>query len=224
MRVYRGRADDVVADAQVTEDMLARAVESGERGLRVWRPDRKLAFGRRDVQAEGYQRAREIAIDHGFPPIERRTGGRAVAYTDTTVSFAITEPIDDLRSGATERYDSATATLQRALWRLGTPVQRGEPADTFCPGNHALSWHGKIAGLAQYVQSGAALVGGVVIVQDHTEIGAVLDRIYDALTVPFDPDTVGSIERVDGRADPEQVMRTIEDAFIGDKDVTVETV
>lgn len=224
MHVVRGRGDDMTADAEIIDALLERAVETGDQGLRVWRPHRKLAFGRREVREAGYQAAREAALEHGFPPFERRTGGRAVAHTGDTVSFALVEPIEDLRLGATSRYDDATEVLQRALWRLGVPVQRGEPEGAFCPGNHSLSYRGKIAGLAQYVTSGAALVGGIVIVRDHGEIGAVLEAVYDALGVSFDQETVGSIERAGGRADPDTVVRTIEDAFTGDRETIVEEV
>lgn len=224
MYVVRGRGDDLTADARILDELLDRVVETGDSAIRVWRPHRKLAFGRRDVRADGYKAAKEVAAEHGFPPYERRTGGRAVAHSGTTVTFALIEPISDLRAGATNRYDEATELLQRALWRLGVPAQRGEPESAFCPGNHSLSWRGKVAGLAQYVQSGAALVGGIVIVQDHEEISEVLAGVYDALGVPFDRTTVGSIERADGNADPEQVIRIIEDTMIGDREVVVEEV
>ncbi len=104
------------------------------------------------------------------------------------------------------------------------PAQRGEPAQSFCPGDYSLQWKGKIAGIAQRVRTGAALVSGVVIVDDHDEIAGVLDPIYAALDVPFDPDSVGSIDKVDGDSDPKHVIETIEGMLVGEADVTVERV
>lgn len=224
MRVLRGRLDDPAADDEVTGDLLERARTTHETGLRVWQPPRQLSFGRRDARGPGYTEAREAAAGRGFPPRERRTGGRAVAYTGTTVALALASPIDDLRFGLTERYDEAALAVQRALWRLGVPAQQGEPPDTFCPGNHSLSWQGKLAGLAQRVTRGAALVGGVVVVDGHDAIAEVLESVNAALEVPFDPGTVSSIERAGGRTDPGAVLGTLESTLVGDREVTTETV
>lgn len=224
MRVLRGRADTRAADRELTATMLAEAADTGESAVRVWRPGRQLAFGRRDVRADGYDQAAKIARDRGFPPVERSVGGRAVAYTETTVAFATARPIPDMRTGMGERYDDATRAVQRVLWKLGIPAQRGEPADSFCPGDYSLQWKGKLAGLAQRVRKDAALVSGVVLVADHEEIAAVLDSVYGALGVPFDPNSVGSVERVAGVTDPDRVVQTVEDALVGDTAVTVEDV
>ena len=224
MRVLRGRLEDPAADSERTTALLEAAVDADEPGLRVWRPPKQLAFGRRDSREPGYGAAREAAASKGFPPRERRTGGRAVAYTGTTVAFALAMPIDDVREGLTDRYDDAAMAVQRALWRLGVPAQQGEPADAFCPGNHSLSWRGKVAGLAQRVQRGVALVGGMVIVDGHEAIADVLAPVYEALEVPLDPDTVGSVERAGGRADPEEVVTVLEEALLDGREPEPETV
>lgn len=224
MRVFRGRGPDPAADRERTGEMLALTAETEEPTLRVWRPHRQLAFGRRDTHAEGYEEAREIAIERDFPPVERNVGGRAAAYAGTTIAVAVGLPIDDVRVGIAERYDEVTTTLQRALWRLGVPAQRGEPPDAFCAGDHSLSWRGKLAGLAQHVRTGAALVGGIVIVRDREAIAEVLAEVYGALEVPFDPESVGSIAHAGGQHEPEEVQRTIEAAFVGDREARVEDI
>lgn len=224
MRVLRGRGDDPSRDRAVTAEMLRRTVETGEAALRVWRPHRHVAFGRRDANAAGYAAAREAAAERGFPPVERDVGGRAVATTGAAVAVAWARPIDDVRRGIDERYDEATQTLQRCLWRLGVPVQRGEPPGSFCPGGHSLSWRGKVAGLAQHVKKGAALVGGVVIVDDREAVADVLEPVYAALEVPFEPDSVGSLARAGGPDDPEAVVEAIEAAFVDGRSVEAEPV
>lgn len=224
MRVLRGREAAPPADRSVTTAMATHTAQTATPALRVWRPPQQVAFGRRDTRTPGYQTAREAAIEHGFPPTERETGGRAVAYPGTAVSIARTYPVDDIRTGISERYESTLSTLQRAFWRLAVPAQRGEPDDSFCPGSHSLHYRGKLAGVAQHVSKGVALVGAIVLVTDHESVAAVLDPVYEALEVPFDPATVGSIERAEGRAEPERVRDTLEDAFIGDHDPVIETV
>jgi lipoate-protein ligase A len=228
VRVLRGRAADVDADRAVTEHLVADAAETGEPAVRVWIPHPQVAFGRRDAREPGYDRARRVARDRGFPPYERETGGRAVAYTGTTVAFCRAAPVADLRSGIEERYDEAVALVQAALADCGVEAQRGEPDHAFCPGAHSLSAEGKLVGIAQRVGQGVARVGGVLVVRDHEAIGDVLAPVYEALDVPFDPGTVGSVARARGvppaTVAPGEVARTLERHLVGDATPTIERV
>ncbi|WP_117594256.1 lipoate--protein ligase family protein [Haloprofundus halophilus] len=224
MRVVRGRASDPETDRDVTAALLEDAAETGVPALRVWSPHRQLAFGRRDARAERYDAAREAAEARGYPPVERSVGGRAVAYTGTTLAFAHARPVEDMRRGLDQRYDDAVTTVIRALRTVGVDAERGEPPESFCPGAHSVQSAGKIAGVAQRVRRGAALVSGCVLVADHEEIAGVLEPVYAALAVPFDPGSVGSVARAGGDGDAEAVARALEDAFVDDRDATVERV
>ncbi|WP_436923178.1 lipoyl protein ligase domain-containing protein [Halosimplex amylolyticum] len=220
MRVYRGRADTIDADRAVSERLVERVAAEGDPAVRVWRPHRQIAFGRRDTGAAGYERARELADGRGFPPVEREVGGRAVAYTGSTVAFARVTPVDDLRSGLQERYDATTADLLDALDGLGVDAGDGEPPDSFCPGTHSVQADcggrvRKLAGLAQRVRADVAVVAGVLVVRDHEPIAGVLDPVYETLEVPFDPETVGSVASAGGESDPQAVVRRVETALGG---------
>ncbi len=212
MRVLRERAESVQADRERTDRMVDRAAETGEPALRVWTPHRHVAFGRRDANAEGYDRARTLAREQGYPPIERRVGGRAVAYTGSTVAFSRAIPGAD-RTAIDGRYADAIERVRDALASLGVDTREGEPDGAFCPGTHSLQATGKVAGLAQRVRRDVAVVGGIVVVCDHAAIAAVLEPVYDALGVPFAPDAVGSVARAGGSGDPQTVCRTLVDAL-----------
>jgi lipoate-protein ligase A len=229
MRVSRGQADSIDADRAVTERLVDRVRTDGDPAVRVWRPHRLVAFGRRDATTEGYDRAREAARGRGFPPVERDVGGRAVAYTGTTVAFVRATPVDGPRGGITARYDAATADLRDALADLGVDASAGEPPDSFCPGSHSLQADcggrpRKLAGLAQRVRADVAVVAGVLLVTDHDEIADVLDSVYDALGVALDPETVGSVELAGGDSDSGRVVEAVERALVGDEPVDVEAV
>ncbi|WP_225333117.1 lipoyl protein ligase domain-containing protein [Halomicrobium urmianum] len=215
MRVLRGRAADPERDFERTREMAVRTAETGEPALRAWRPHRQVAFGRRDARSDGYDLARGIARNRGYVPLEREVGGRAVAYTGSTVAFALARPADD-RSGIRDRYADATDRLRAALADLGVDADEGEPPDSFCPGTHSLRADGKIAGLAQRVRQDVALVAGVVVVADREEIAAVLDPVYDALDVPFDPDSVGSVAAAGSPSDPDAIIDALIRAFVPD--------
>lgn len=226
MRVLRGRAGTVEADRDVTRSLLedARDEAGGVTTVRVWRPHRQVAFGRRDAASDGYERARNLATEHGFPPHERGVGGRAVAYTGDTVAFARVEPIADPRTGIGERYRRVTTDLHVALGRLGVHARTGEPNGAFCPGSHSLQASGKVVGIAQRVRRGAALTAGIVVTRDHEALAGVLERVYEALGVQFVPDAVGSIARAGANGDPETVVRTVESALVGNEEVRVERI
>ncbi len=233
VRVLRGRASDLEADRAATTALLEWTAETDQPVVRVWQPYRQVAFGRRDTYAEGYETARRAAVERGFQPVERRVGGRAVAYTGRTLAFAHTVPIADVRRGMCDRYGVASETLIEALRDLGCDVIRGEPADAYCPGSHSVSGvdnegdlTGKIAGLAQRVQSGAAMVSGCLTVAetDETELRAVLEPVYRALGIDFDPGSVGSVSAADGPDEPERVARALEAALVGDSESVVERV
>ncbi|WP_251341453.1 lipoate--protein ligase family protein [Haloplanus halophilus] len=224
MRVLRGRAATVDADRERTGAMLTRTGETGEPAVRVWTPHRQVAFGRRDAVEPGYDRARAAARERGFEPVERRVGGRAAAYTGSTLAFAHAVPVDDARTGLHDRYEAATERVRRALADFGIDATPGEPAASFCPGTHSLQAAGKVAGIAQRVRADAALVAGCVVVADRDELASVLAAVYDALDQPFDPGSVGSVAAAGGPADAGQVRDAVERALVGDDPTTVERV
>lgn len=220
MRLLRGRAGDHERDYARTRATVARVADDETPALRVWRPHRQVAFGRRDRRAEGYGRARAAASERGYAVLERAVGGRAVAYTGTTVAFALAEPTDSGRDGISTRYDRVAGAVRRALERVGVDAREGEPADSFCPGTHSLQADGKLAGLAQRVRQDVALTAGIVVVSDHAPLAAVLAPVYDALGVPFAPDSVGSVARAGG--DPDGVADALADELAGDRPVRVQ--
>ncbi len=199
----------VETDQKIRRAFVDRTAETGETGLRVWQPPRKVAFGRRDANRPGYEGAQEHAARRGYTPVERSVGGHAVAFTGTTVAFALAEPVEDARLGINERYERTTSLVASALTELGVETEQGEPEGAFCPGTHSLSGTGKIAGLAQRVRTEVAVVSGVVVVRDHEAIADVLEPVYGELDVPFERDAVGSIARASGEATPAVVMDTL---------------
>ena len=223
MRVYRGELATPAADREPTADLLASAA-GGVPAVRVTAPPRQVAFGRRDAREAGFEAAKRAASEAGFRPVERDVGGRAVAYTGSTLSFGVAVPTGDGRGSIDSRYEVATETLRDALRDLGADVARGEPSAAFCPGDHSLrvgermddDGGGKIAGLAQRVRADAALVAGALVVSaaDPEPIASVTEPVYDALGVPFDPESVGSVAEAGGPDDPDAVARAVEAAFV----------
>lgn len=218
MRLLRGRANDHERDHERTRALLARVADDAEPRLRIWRPHRQVAFGRRDRRTDGYNRSRETARDRGYAVLEREVGGRAVAYTGSTVAFALVEPTTDSRGGIDERYDRVSGAIKRALETVGVDAREGEPPDSFCPGAHSLQADGKLVGIAQRVRQNVALTAGIVVLRDHVAIGDVLAPVYEALDLPFDSDSVGSVA-LDG-GDDDGVIDALSTELVGSRRVT----
>ena len=221
MRVLRGRAATISADRERTRTMLDRTGETDSPAVRVWTPHRQVAFGRREAAEAGYDRAVAAAHERGFDSVERSVGGRAVAYTGSTVAFAHAVPVADPRVGLDDRYDAAVARLRRALTSLGVDAAPGEPPDAFCPGSHSLQCRGKVVGIAQRVRTDVALVAGCVVVADRATFADVIDAVYGALGQSFDPESVGSVAAAGGPSDPDPVIDAVERELVGDEPTTV---
>jgi len=218
MRVIRGRGSTLATDRAATRSMLSAAAETGDSAVRVWQPHRQVAFGRRDTNAAGYGEADRAARESDFPTVERSVGGRAVAYTGRTLAFAVAIATDDCRSGIEDRYRIATATVVDALRELGADVEPGEPPASYCPGSHSVRVvdGGKVAGLAQRVRTDVVLVSGCLAVDaaDEPDLAGVLEPVYDALDVEFDPESVGSVASAGCPATPGDVARALETAVV----------
>lgn len=213
MHLTRGRAADPVQDRELTARLLETAA-GGVPSVRVWAPPRHVAFGRRDTRESGYDRACRAAERAGFPPIERSVGGRAVAYSGETLAFAVATPRDDRECSIDDRYTAVGRAVRQALRDLGAAVTTGEPAASFCPGDHSVRVKagGKLTGLAQRVRADAALVAGCLVptAADSAVLSRVLTPTYDALAVDFDPASVGSVEAAGGPTDTTQIRRAVE--------------
>lgn len=185
---------DAAEDHQRTLEMVDDAIAAGETALRVWEPPDQIVFGPRDLHREGFERAMAIARDAAGADVRTRgAGGHAVAIRPGTLAFALAEPVADPRTGIADRYDRVVGAVRRALADRGVAVERGEPDAAFCPGTHSLrNDGGKVAGFAQRVRQDYALVTGVLVTESGPT-AATLEPIYDALGIPFDPESVGSI-------------------------------
>ena len=222
MRVLRGRGSTPVDDHSLTAELLEVTAETGVPGVRVWYPPRQVAFGRRDRSADGYEAARVAAAERGYPPVQRRVGGHAVAFTGDTLAFALATPAGVDRSGIERRYETVLAALRDALAACGVDATVGEPPDSFCPGSHSLQADGKLAGLAQRVRRDVAVVGGIVLAKGVADVVDVLEPVYARLGVAFDPASVGSV--ADAGGDPGRLRASVESALVGDAPRTVRRV
>ena len=163
--------------------------------MRIHRTGRSLAFGRIDRLSDGYARALAIAREHGYEPVERMAGGRAAVFHEGTIAFSRATREPNPRAGTRERFAEMAETIAAALRRLGIDARVGEVPGEYCPGEWSINWAGrqKLAGIGQRVVAGGAHVGGVLVFAGEDQIREVLDPVYTALGLEWDPATAGSV-------------------------------
>ncbi len=175
---------------------------------RVLRPELTVAFGRLDRLRPGYADARAAAERHGFAIHEREPGGHAAAYGPESLVIEI-EGEGGL-DGIHARFERTAAILVATLRDLGVDARLGPVDNEYCPGDYSVNVGGrrKVAGLAQRVRGRRYAIGANLTVGDPAPIRAVLTDVYDAMDLPFDPDTVGATG-----GDPETIAAALRQAY-----------
>jgi octanoyl-[GcvH]:protein N-octanoyltransferase len=219
--------DRPLVDMALSHALLLR-VAAGDRphAVRVYEPGRTAAFSKLDSHAPGFAAACDAARDHGYEPVIRLGGGHAAAYGPGCLIHEEIVPHRSTLEGLQERYAQEEAHVLSALARAGVAgVTAGQLEGEYCAGAHSLHLGGvKVAGLAQRVVKGAALISTVVLVDAGPSLRAVLVDVYRALGIAWRPETAGSIAdvatapapaelagalapgaRLQGRADPAEL-------------------
>ncbi|MBA2524110.1 MAG: lipoate--protein ligase family protein [Solirubrobacterales bacterium] len=198
-RSFPGEADLGTAVSAALMQRVARG-EIGET-IRLHRTDPVLVFGRLDKLRPGYGRAVAIAREHGYEPVLRLGGGHAAAFHEGTVSLSRasrhpgTSGASGSYGGTRGRFEEMAATVTTALRALGIDARTGEVPGEYCPGEFSVNARGevKLAGIGQRVISGGAHTGCVIVVHGGGRIRAVLEPVYEALELDWDPRTAGSV-------------------------------
>ena len=163
---------------------------------------RHVGVTRRDTFRPGFGDAVGAASERGYPVLVRSSGGGATAADLGTFGFSIIRPADEKEAGRgiRDRYDEAASLVLGAFSRLGVTAEVGEVRDEFCPGDHSIRVGDpdggmKVVGIAQRITRRATSVGGIVLVEGEQELSLILEMVYDAMHLPFRPETVGSLSR-----------------------------
>ena len=186
----------------VSRTILGR-VASGELPptIRIHRPPRELAFGRQDLASPGYEEAAKAARAAGFPPVERLAGGRAAVFHEGTIAIAraYSDPQPPKRTYS--RFEEMSELIAESLRDLGVEALVGEVPGEYCPGAYSVNARGatKLVGIGQRMIRGGAHVGVVVVVSGGQRIAEVLEPVYRALELDWNPATSGSVADELGR-------------------------
>ena len=167
----------------------------GNPALRLYSPPPTVAFGRQDRFLGGFPAAAAAARAHGFTPVVRAPGGHAAGYDQGALVIDEVRPERDSLSGIRERFAENAERHARALRRLGVDAEIGRIPGEYCPGDFTVSARGetKLIGTAQRIVRGAWLFSTVVIVEGSGRLRPVLEAVYAALGLSWNPRTVGAV-------------------------------
>jgi octanoyl-[GcvH]:protein N-octanoyltransferase len=131
--------------------------------------------------------------------VRRVSGGHAVVLGRGSLCVGFAEAAATFEH-TQERYERLTGALITAFAAVGVDSQRGELPGEWCPGSWSIRSGGvKLAGLAQRAIKGGAWAEAVVQLGPDEGTRALLAEVYDALDLPLDPATVGSVSELAGR-------------------------
>jgi octanoyl-[GcvH]:protein N-octanoyltransferase len=175
--------------------------------LRIARPGTTVAFAKRDAVSPGYDAAMRAAREQGFEATLRLAGGRAAVFHDGTMEIGHAVPAAEPRAGIHERFRQTAGRLARALVTLGVDARVGEVAGEYCPGRYSVNARGaaKLAGIGQRVVGGGSHTGVVLVVEGEERINAVLEPVYAALGLDWEPGVTGSVRSEEAGATWERV-------------------
>lgn len=211
--LIEGRAaGDPVLDLALAPALLQRVASRMRPPLvRVYRPWPTVAFGRRDSFLPGFAQAAAAAHRHGFAPVIRSAGGRAAAYHEQCLVIEEIIATADATAGIQERFGAEAESQAQALRELGVDARVGEVAGEYCPGEFSVNARGetKLIGAAQRIIRGAWLFSSVVVVGGSAAVRDVLEDVYAALSLQWNPASAGSIQDQRPDVTVEEVQRAL---------------
>jgi octanoyl-[GcvH]:protein N-octanoyltransferase len=182
----------------LTHALLDRA-NAGElaEAVRLCVPGRLVSFGKLDAFAPGFAAAVTAAERAGYAAVHRLGGGRAAVFHEGTILFSHVLRVQDPRPGTHERYRRLADAVLDALRSLGVDARVGALPGEYCPGDYSLgAGRIKLVGIAQRVVRHAACTQGVLVVRGGGRVRAVLEPVYAALGLDWDPATAGDLADV----------------------------
>lgn len=211
---------DAATDLERSVELL-RGVATGTiaepRVVRVYTPVPTLALSRRESRLPGFETARRAALERGFAPVVRPTGGRAVAYDETCIVFDVISREQDGAIDQARFFRDIGEALAAALRGLGVDARVGDVAGEYCPGEFSINARGavKLIGTSQRAMRGARLLSGMLPLAGVARFVEVLVAVNAALELEWDPQTFGTLASEGGDVARETAENAVIRALAG---------
>lgn len=206
VRLVCGEAEDFTStgtpegDVERVRQSLLDLGNHPEGSLRLYRARPTAAFAPRDLLLKDYGHAADAMRELGFVPVERRTGGQLAIYDESALVIDLVAPHPESRLHVIERFAGFSATIVRALQRLGIDARTGAVPGEYCPGDYSINAGGKIkiVGVAQRVNRLGYHLGAVIGVSPSVRLLEAVAMAYRILGLPFDAGSFGAVAELNG--------------------------
>lgn len=165
------------------DELLCKQVAGGMAPvIHLWRHPRALVMGLRDSRLPNAYEAKRALESDGYQVAVRNSGGAAVPLDLGVVNISIIVPKEGGGLNHRREFEMMYALVRRALRRSGVPVDKGEIAGSYCPGDFDLAIGGrKFCGIAQRRLLNATAVQAFVVVEGAGEEKARLAQQFYSL-------------------------------------------
>lgn len=180
--VILGEKDDLLGFSPVIAETLAVSAAEGHGAVLLLRRQRPyVLLGPQDRRLPDLKKGLAFWQKEGIPVFDRVTGGSAVFLDSTCLSFGVAEPCRDIAS-LQRNYSQMGEGILTALRSLGLDASFGAARGSYCEGPYDVVTGGqKIAGVAQAIRGGYALLSGMILVrQDPIATTQRLNQFYRA--------------------------------------------
>lgn len=158
-----------------------------------------ILLGPKDRRLPKLSSALDWLYGMGYPVFMRIGGGSAVLLDEQCLSFAVSQPCRDFTVWESNFRMMAQGVID-GLCGIGIPAEFGRAKGSYCEGPYDLVSQGqKIAGIAQAIRGGFALVSGMLLIrQDPVRTTAVLQEFYQRAgsDLILDPNAVTALNRL----------------------------
>lgn len=204
VRLVEFSHEESLSLSPVLPEVVARtAALRNQWAVIIRRQEPYVLLGPKDQRLPHLQDAVAWLRSLGYPVFVRIGGGSAVLIDHTCLSFGVARPCRDLTTWEQNFRELCQGTLS-GLALLGINAQFGRAEGSYCEGPFDLVYGTqKIAGIAQAIRGGFALVSGMLMVQqdpEHTTM--VLQEFYQRAgsDLKLNPDAVTALARLPGQS------------------------
>lgn len=182
--------------------------------LRIYRPNRTVALSNRDRSSQGSDQAIRATLEHGFAPVFRSPGGRAVAYHEQSLALDLFSHDLDPHIRINDRFQEVGEIFVDAFARVGIQSKIGEVPGEYCPGKYSVTTGGaKLVGTAQRLKKGGWHLGASVVVRNALPVRDVLRDVYRSMELAMDPKTVIGLNEINSSISTDQFRAALWGAF-----------
>jgi octanoyl-[GcvH]:protein N-octanoyltransferase len=177
-----------------------------------------ILLGPKDRRLPLLQEAVRWLNQQDYPVFMRIGGGSAVLLDDKCLSFAVSQPCRDFTVWEANFKSMAQGVID-GLQSIGIPAEFGRAVGSYCEGPYDLvANRRKIAGIAQAIRGGFALVSGMLLIhQDPHATTQLLQEFYRRAgsDLVLDPDAVTALDRLEhmGSLTVESVEHALKHGF-----------